>query len=231
MKTTLATGVGTKDYHSIMARKTVLSTSSVFLCLLARSAALPQIAAYSNGSNPTITAPPSTTSDPNASQIAATEYTNLYFQEIFSCRYGITDPNLVSTCLSQSAAQSSRTTVLPYWEPWDVSEPCCGGCSFTGTGVSLFTFPKLTQSLAPGQIVTAVNEDGQVFTSPSIYLAFSHLTARNLCSEIGTPFETRTVGVPPGVLSAVTLNPVAPDGYPCGVGSMNPFDPTSNLTN
>lgn len=124
---------------------------------------IPQSNPYTNGSTGPITS--SSTYDPyhpNPTSVANSEYTNLYWQEIFSCRYGITDLALVSTCLLQSAEATTVTTILPPGQPWAVSEPCCGGCSFTGSGVSIYYFPSATANLSAGEIVTAVNDEGYI---------------------------------------------------------------------
>lgn len=140
-----------------------LATALAGLFLLPyQTDAVPQSISYSNSSTGPITS--SETYDeyhPNPTSVANSEYTNLFFQEIFSCRYGITDVNLVSTCLLQSAKASTIQTIPPPGKPWaDISEPCCGGCSFKGSGVSIYYFPTATANLSSDQVVTAVNEEG-----------------------------------------------------------------------
>lgn len=134
--------------------------------LIYTAIATPQSNSYTNSSTGPITSTSDNPYFPNPTSVANSEYTNLYYQEIFSCRYGITDLSLISTCLLQSFTATASYWTLSPGQPWAVSEPCCGGCSFTGSGVSIYYFPSATANVSAGELVTAVNEEGFVLYVP-----------------------------------------------------------------
>lgn len=83
--------------------------------------------------------------------------------------------------------------------------PCCSTCNINAGTIQFYWWPDLatatkgiTKSANSSDIpVTAVAPNGFVFTSPSVYMAFSSIYAENWCSTVGEAWYNTTIGFHP----------------------------------
>lgn len=110
---------------------------------------------------------------------------------------GISGTGTVITSLSLDIVTVTYT--VPPAQLVTLDSPCCGQCRFNDPTIELFWWPTSTADVTPSVTglppnatasVTVlpsnakgiyVDDSGFTFTSPSIYLAFTHLGARDQC--------------------------------------------------
>ncbi|OAG02752.1 uncharacterized protein CC84DRAFT_1166565 [Paraphaeosphaeria sporulosa] len=101
-----------------------------------------------------------------------------------------------------------------------VDAPCCGQCTFADPTIQLYFWPTATADPTPSvtglpenatamvtglPIVegTYVDDSGFTFTSPSIYLGFTSLTAHNWCGPVGSEIYNTTIAFDPTEISTM----------------------------
>ncbi|KAK4506801.1 hypothetical protein PRZ48_000534 [Zasmidium cellare] len=116
-------------------------------------------------------------------------------------------------------SQSYETATITYTEPANdayasggAKPPCCSTCLFSVGTIQFYWWPDLATATA-GSISTAVNNgeppvtavapNGFTFTSPSVYMAFSSIYARNRCSTVGDAWYNTTIGFHPNEITTV----------------------------
>ncbi|KAM3418689.1 hypothetical protein BST61_g4666 [Cercospora zeina] len=99
------------------------------------------------------------------------------------------------------------------WQQGGAKPPCCNTCQLKAGTIEFFWWPGLAKSTKPAsdqvtapasnavEPVTAVAKDGFVFTSPTVYMAFSSLYAKNFCGTVGEIWENTTIGFHPSDIS------------------------------
>lgn len=107
--------------------------------------------------------------------------------------------------------------------------PCCRQCQIVAGTIQFFWWPGLADATATATAsqymtkpannnntsapVTAVAANGFVFTSPSVYMAFSSLYATNLCGTVGSAWSSTTIGFHPTEISTVNPYKMTYTGY------------------
>lgn len=101
------------------------------------------------------------------------------------------------------------------WQQGGAKPPCCNTCQLKAGTIEFFWWPDLAQSTTTtsDQVtsptsnvtgpVTALGKDGFVFTSPTVYMAFSSLYAKNFCGTVGEIWENTTIGFHPSDISTI----------------------------
>ncbi|CAK1355921.1 hypothetical protein CB0940_00407 [Cercospora beticola] len=99
------------------------------------------------------------------------------------------------------------------WQQGGAKPPCCNTCQLKAGTIEFFWWPDLAQittttsdpvaSPTNNVIVTAMGKDGLVFTSPTVYMAFSSLYAKNFCGTVGEIWENTTIGFHPSEISTI----------------------------
>ncbi|KAH7067699.1 hypothetical protein BKA63DRAFT_123125 [Paraphoma chrysanthemicola] len=93
------------------------------------------------------------------------------------------------------------------------SEPCCGSCSLQASTVKLIFWPShsattgnhVTTRLISTPIATSsfVDENDFTWISPSVYIAFSAISATNRCGLVGSVIRSTTMAFDPSDISSV----------------------------
>lgn len=89
--------------------------------------------------------------------------------------------------------------------------PCCNTCRVSAGTIQFYWWPDLataTQSVTnpangSNTPVTAIAPNGFTFTSPSVYMAFSSLFAKNWCSTVGDVWYNTTIGFHPDEIKTI----------------------------
>ncbi|MCJ1245697.1 hypothetical protein MMC30_002901 [Trapelia coarctata] len=83
---------------------------------------------------------------------------------------------------------------------YTASPPCCSSCFLTANTMQLIYWAPSTANSA---VTTFVNGNGFTFTSPSLYLGFTALSARDACGPIGSAIVNTTLGFNPDQISTI----------------------------
>ncbi|PPJ53515.1 hypothetical protein CBER1_00277 [Cercospora berteroae] len=101
------------------------------------------------------------------------------------------------------------------WQQGGAKPPCCNTCQLKAGTIEFFWWPDLAQTTTTTSdpvtsptsnvtaLVTATGKDGFVFTSPTVYMAFSSLYAKNFCGTVGEIWENTTIGFHPSEISTI----------------------------
>ncbi|KAF1345055.1 hypothetical protein BDV97DRAFT_40341 [Delphinella strobiligena] len=124
--------------------------------------------------------------------------------------FGPTDSNGVLT--GPVTSQSYYTDTIIYTQYADRAytavPPCCEDCYMTAGTIEFYMWSDQASATSPPPESprTIVNSDGFIFTSPSVYMAFSSLKASNMCGQVGDIWTSTTIGFDPTEIT--TANPI-----------------------
>ncbi|KAI5369339.1 hypothetical protein Slin15195_G002150 [Septoria linicola] len=132
----------------------------------------------------------------------------------------------------QIITQSYSTRTISFTKEWYMAygqggakPPCCSTCLMSAGTIEFFWWPDLASSTSTAlqegytavngesATITAVGKNGFVFTSPSVYMAFSSLYATNLCGTVGEAWENTTIGFHPSEISTVNTFITTSESY------------------
>ncbi|KAF4554573.1 Hypothetical protein D9617_4g003280 [Elsinoe fawcettii] len=108
-------------------------------------------------------------------------------------------------------SQSHWTSTYTYTEfpirAYTAKPPCCSQCYLSAGTMQLIYWPNQQRATKPTTALpsTYTNDDGFTFTSPSVYMAFTHLFASNKCGTVGTVWQNTTLAFNADEIT--TLNP------------------------
>jgi hypothetical protein len=129
--------------------------------------------------------------------------------------------DLSTVTVSASIWTTIASWVLPDQGAVSATAPCCGRCTLSAQTIELFLWPSTSETptpsvtgLLPNQTAvvnaleangagTYVDETGFTFISPSIYIGFTSIGARDYCGAVGTPVYNTTMAFDPTDVSSV----------------------------
>ena len=123
--------------------------------------------------------------------------------------YGPT--NSLGELTGSVTSQSDWTSTYLYTQypirAYTAKPPCCQSCYFeVGTMELLYWSDQATATTPPpGAITTMVNSNGFIFTSPSVYMIFSSISAGDRCGQVGDIWTNTTIGF--NAAEIYTVNP------------------------
>jgi hypothetical protein len=133
----------------------------------------------------------------------------------------LTTSQYSSVVVTQSYTTGTYTYVLPPPAAIRATPPCCGQCTLYAGTIDLFFWPTASETgtpsvtgLLPNQTAVAraldsgeagsyVDDTGFTFVSPSIYIGFTSLGARDQCGDVGTAIYNTTMAFDPAEISSV----------------------------
>ncbi|TKX24745.1 hypothetical protein C1H76_2920 [Elsinoe australis] len=123
--------------------------------------------------------------------------------------FGPTDSNGVST--GPITSRTAWTSTYLYTQfpirAYTAKPPCCSSCYFSVGTMRLLYWPDQASATVPpsGAVSTFVNTNSFTLTSPSVYMIFTSIQAKNMCGQVGDVWTNKTIGFHPDEIS--TINP------------------------
>ncbi|KAF7184987.1 hypothetical protein HII31_13610 [Pseudocercospora fuligena] len=121
---------------------------------------------------------------------------------------GTDSSNVVTQTYSTRTVTFTEQNYMAY-QLGGAKSPCCNSCHISAGTIQFYWWPDLasptatTTSSGSIRTVTSVAPNGFVFTSPSVYMAFKSVYAKNFCGTVGDIWYNTTIGFHPDDISTI----------------------------
>ncbi|EME87830.1 uncharacterized protein MYCFIDRAFT_169575 [Pseudocercospora fijiensis CIRAD86] len=121
---------------------------------------------------------------------------------------GTDSTNVVTQTYSTRTITFTEQNYMAY-QLGGAKPPCCNSCHISAGTIQFYWWPDLasptatTSSSGPSRTVTSIASNGFVFTSPSVYMAFKSVYAKNFCGTVGDIWYNTTIAFHPDDISTI----------------------------